>query len=60
MHFEAIDREGKTRMSTDDLPCIPDESQLTSMSTAGYKFKIDGKAVSIKKIKELKVEKKKG
>lgn len=53
MNFEVINSSGITVMSTKCMSCIPDDKQLSSMSKAGYKFKIDSKAVSIKKIKEF-------
>lgn len=54
MKFEVISDRGRTVMSCTTASCIPDDDQLTSMSKAGYKFKIDGKAVSVKKLKEIK------
>lgn len=51
--FEVINDKGTAVMSTEYISCIPNDSQLTAMSKAGYKFKIDGKAVSVKKIKEF-------
>lgn len=53
MKFQVVNDKGVAVMSTEYVSCIPDDSQLTSMSKAGYKFKIDGKALSIKKIKEF-------
>lgn len=50
--FQVVDGKGVTVMRTDFISCIPDNNQLTSMSKSGYKFKIDGKGVSIKKVKE--------
>lgn len=53
MLFQAINDKGVSVFRTEYVSCIPVESQLTSMQKAGYKFRIDGKAVSIKKIKEI-------
>lgn len=54
MEFEVINRDGFPVMGCSSVVCIPTDSQLLSMSKEGYKFKINGKAVSLKKIKELK------
>lgn len=52
MKFEIINRENKAVMYTHSISCIPDKNLLTYMSKAGYKFKIDGKATSVKMILE--------
>lgn len=52
MLFQVVNDNGVPVFHTEYISCIPDESQLTSMQKAGYKFKVDGKSVSIKKIKE--------
>ena len=52
MKFEAV-LNGITMMSTEDIECVPGEDQISSMTKAGYKFKIDGKIVTSKKIKEF-------
>lgn len=52
--FQVVDDKGVTVMRTDFISCIPDDNQLTSMSKSGYKFKINGKVVSIKKVKEVR------
>lgn len=52
MKFEVINDKNKTVMSTTSLSCIPNKNELNSMSKAGYKFKIDGKAITIKKLNE--------
>lgn len=51
MKFEVINDKGMAVMSCADVSCIPDDSQLSSMIKAGYKFKIDEKIVTVKKIK---------
>ncbi len=53
MKFEVVNDRGVTVMNTSSISCIPNIDELTSMSKAGYKFKIDNKSVSIKKIKEV-------
>ena len=55
MKFEAV-LNGITMMSTEDIDCIPDEDQISSMIKAGYKFRIDGKIITPKKIKEFMEE----
>lgn len=52
MEFQVVNDKGVAVMVTEYISCIPNELQLASMSKAGYKFKIDGKAMSLKKLKE--------
>jgi len=52
MNFEVINDSGATVMHCDDPSCIPDVDELSEMSKSGYKFKIDSKTLSVKKIKE--------
>lgn len=54
MKFQVMNDKGVWVMETHYASCIPNDSQLSSMSKAGYKFKIDGKAASIKKVKEVR------
>lgn len=56
MLFQIINDKGVLVMKTEHKSCIPDDYQLSSMSSAGFKFKIDGKIASIKKIKEMRNE----
>lgn len=42
-----------------DVASLPTDAQLTSMAKAGYKFRLNGKIVSAKKIKEIKTGEKK-
>ena len=53
MEFNVINDNGVCVMSTTHESCIPNEDQLKEMAKYGYKFKIDGKAISVKKIKEF-------
>ncbi len=53
MKFEVVNDKGITVMRTESASCIPDEDELYIMNKEKYKFKIDGKIVSIKKIKEI-------
>lgn len=52
MKFEVVNDKNKTVMNTTSPSCIPDKGILTSMSKAGYKFKLDGKLITIKKLNE--------
>lgn len=54
MKFQVINDKGVGVMATHYTSCMPDDVQLASMSKAGYKFKIDGKVASIKKVKEVR------
>ena len=54
MKFEVINDKGKTVYYTYETKDIPNHEDMNSMIEAGYKFKIDGKAASKKKIEELK------
>jgi len=51
--FKVINSNGNSVMSCRDTGCIPDEAQLTDMAKAGYKFMLDGKIVTIKKIRDF-------
>ena len=52
MKFEVINSDSKTLMQTTTWVCIPDKDTLKSMSAKGYKFKLDGKTITAKKIGE--------
>lgn len=52
MKFEVFNDRGVPKMSTEYISCIPDSAQLAALSKAGYKFKINGKPVSKKKVEE--------
>lgn len=52
MKFEVINDKNKTVMTTTNLSCIPNKNILDSMLMAGYKFKLDGKLITIKKLNE--------
>ena len=54
MLLQIVNDKGVTVMRTENKSCIPDDTQLSCMYKTGYKFKIDGKTVSIKKIKEIR------
>lgn len=52
MIFEVVNDKNKTVMSTTYVSCIYDKDILNSMSKAGYKFKLDGKTITVKKLDE--------
>jgi len=43
MKFEAMDREGKVKMSTEEPGCVYPEDVLRDMEKAGYTFRMDGR-----------------
>ena len=50
MKFEVVNRLGNTVMSTEFESCVYDLDDLTSMYQAGYRFKVDGKFVSLGRV----------
>lgn len=52
MKFEVINDKGQVVMTTTSENCIPDKDDIESMSKSGYKFRIDGKVVTKKKLSE--------
>ena len=52
MEFEIINDKNKTVMRTETLSCIPDKEILSSMSKAGYRFRLNGKIMSSHKLNE--------
>ena len=52
MKFEVVNDKNKTVMSTTSWSCVYDKDILNSISKAGYKFKLDGKAITLKKLNE--------
>ena len=52
MRFEVINDRNKTVMQTAHMSCIPDKELLNAMSKAGYKFKLNGKMTTIKKLSD--------
>ena len=49
MLFEIIDKSGKTVMETHSELAIPDTETLLDMKSAGFKFRLDGKAYTVAK-----------
>ena len=54
MKFEVINDKSKPVMTCTQESCVPPADMLKSMSAAGYKFRLDGKVVSVKKIMEVR------
>ena len=52
MKFQIFGKDKKCKLVTESKSCIPDMKELSLMNKAGYKFKLDGKAISIAKLKE--------
>lgn len=50
MRFQVLNDKGVAVMGTSYLSCIPDRTQIESMAKAGYRFKLDGKIISRKKL----------
>ena len=53
MKFEILNDKNKVVMTTTSASCIPDRNTLNIMSKGGYKFKMDGKSITLKKLKEI-------
>ena len=53
MKFQVISQNNMPLMATTSIECIPSSTELISMEKVGYKFKIDNKIVSRKKIIEF-------
>lgn len=51
--FEVFNSENKRVFYTENRKCVPSNKQLGLMQRAGYKFKLDGKAISKKKLDEI-------
>ena len=51
--FEVVNADGKVLFSTKYKECIPSKSEINTLVKAGYKIKINGKAVTKKKMIEL-------
>lgn len=60
MEFEVISPDGRIVMGCKEISCVPTEHQLKDMYKYGYKFKLDGKSISVKKITEFISEERKG
>ena len=52
MKFEVINDKLKPVMTCTQKSCIPPADILKSMSAVGYKFRLDGKVIAVKRIME--------
>ena len=52
MKFEVINDKNMSVMNTTSIYCIPDKEMLISMSKAGYRFRLDGKIITTKKLND--------
>ena len=53
MKFEIINSNGKIVFNTMDESCLTTKGEINSMTKVGYKFKIDGKSITKKKLEEI-------
>ncbi len=53
MKFEIFNSFGVGMMECHEKSCVPLPPQLKDMSRAGYKFKLDGKSISLKKLLDI-------
>ena len=52
IQFEVVNENGKTVFVTEYDECLPPKQQIDDMRKSGYKFKIDGKVITLKKLNE--------
>ncbi len=52
MKFEVINDKNKVVMNTEFLSCIPEKTVLNLMSKSGYRFRLNNKIMSVKKLDE--------
>lgn len=57
MKFEVVNDKNKVMFRCDDVSCIPDPADIKIMSAGGYKFRIDGKIISARKVIEYTKQK---
>lgn len=57
MKFEVINDKNKVMFRCDNVSCIPDPADIKMMSAGGYKFRIDGKIISARKVIEYTKQK---
>lgn len=54
MRFEIVNDKDSVVMSTNYRSCIPNSDQLSSMVKVGFKFRVDGKIMSKKRVEEMR------
>ena len=57
MRFEIINDKGTIVMNCSSIDCMPNKEQIDVMLQIGYKFKVDNRIISKKKIVEIIKEK---
>lgn len=53
MKFQIFGKDNKCKLITESKSCIPDIAELKLMSKMGYKLKLDGRVVSLSRLKEI-------
>lgn len=53
MLFEVINDKKQTVMFTEEKECIYENDILKLMFNAGYKFKLNGKSITLKSLKDF-------
>ena len=53
MKFEVINDKNIIVMNTTSIYCIPNKEMLILMSKAGYRFRLDGKIITTKKLNDM-------
>lgn len=53
MRFKVINDKNKVMFRCDDVSCIPDPADIKMMSASGYKFRMDEKIISARKVIEV-------
>lgn len=53
MKFEVVNDKGKVVFNTTEISCLPTKTEINSMIKAGYKFKLDNKSITKKKLEEI-------
>lgn len=53
MKFVVINESGVGVMACEDVSCVPSYDVLKDMYGAGYRFSLDGKNATLKKMKEF-------
>lgn len=56
MKFEVINQANKVVMNTEQISRIPNDARLKLMNIAGYKFKMNGKPISLIRLKEFLIK----
>lgn len=52
MKFQIFGKDNQCKFVTEYKSCIPDISELIIMTKSGYKFRLNGKLISLSRLKE--------